>query len=183
MCCCYTEVWAITMAAGTANTKVYVLPPKREVCLWLVFLAFGINFIFKLLVEKLQLWHLHERWGWKDVLLRWACVRETLSKSNSPRESTETPQRSTPSSLNTSTGTGSQSQSLRSVDGLKGEITTDVHCNVHIHTFIRQKITWLFLETHVPQKHSVLIVGSREIVLCGTDLRKLIIKSLQGSMC
>lgn len=113
----------------------------------------------------------------------WARVRETFSKSNSPRESTETPQRSTPSSLNTSTGTGSQSQSLRSVDGLKGEITTHVHCNMHIHTFICQKITWLFLETHVAQKHSVLIVGSREIVLCGTDLRKLIIKSLQGSMC
>lgn len=29
MCCCCTEVWAITMAA---SMSVYFLPPKREVC-------------------------------------------------------------------------------------------------------------------------------------------------------
>lgn len=32
------------------------------------------------------------------------------------------------------------------------------------------------------QIHLALIVGSREIVLYGADLRKLIIKTLQGSM-
>lgn len=55
MCCCCTEVWAITMAAGMSNTKVCFLPPKRKVCLGLVFLAFGFNFIFKLQVEKVSL--------------------------------------------------------------------------------------------------------------------------------
>ncbi|TKS69135.1 hypothetical protein D9C73_003199 [Collichthys lucidus] len=30
MCCCCTEVWAVTMAASTSNTKVHFLPPKRE---------------------------------------------------------------------------------------------------------------------------------------------------------
>lgn len=33
MCCCCTEVWAITMAAGTSNTKVHRLPAEKEVCL------------------------------------------------------------------------------------------------------------------------------------------------------
>lgn len=51
----------------------------------------------------------------------------------------------------------------------------------HTYCTCRKKNT--FALTRVAQIHLALIVGSREIVLHGADLRKLIIKTLQGSMC
>lgn len=50
MCCCCTEVWAITMAASTSNTKVHFFPPQREVCLWhVVFFYLSVQLHFKFL--------------------------------------------------------------------------------------------------------------------------------------
>lgn len=53
----------------------------------------------------------------------------------------------------------------------------------HMYLTCRKKKKIPLALTHVAQKLLALIVESREIVLHGADLRKLIIRALQGSMC
>lgn len=104
MCCCCTEVWAITMAASMSNTKVYFLPSEKRGLFVTCFFGLWVQLHFQIV-------------GWKGLALtlssRGLRVKRRCFTSVEPvlrkpcpaaqQRARNYPQRATSSSLNTST--------------------------------------------------------------------------------